>query len=85
MYQKNAEFRFLSKNKKTTLNPYILSPASRWSEYRDLNPRPLGPEPSTLPAALYPVTSYSIPYLFKQFKSLFLKFLKINKFFFKIK
>ena len=25
-----------------------------WSEYRDLNPRPLGPEPSALPAALYP-------------------------------
>ena len=25
-----------------------------WSEWRDLNPRPLGPEPSTLPAALHP-------------------------------
>ena len=26
----------------------------RWSEWRDLNPRPLGPEPSTLPTALHP-------------------------------
>ena len=25
-----------------------------WSEWRDLNPRPLGPEPSTLPTALHP-------------------------------
>ena len=25
-----------------------------WSEWRDLNPRPLGPEPSTLPSALHP-------------------------------
>ena len=27
---------------------------STWSEWRDLNPRPLGPEPSALPAALHP-------------------------------
>ena len=27
---------------------------SLWSEWRDLNPRPLGPEPSTLPSALHP-------------------------------
>ena len=26
-----------------------------WSEWGDLNPRPLGPEPSALPAALHPV------------------------------
>ncbi len=25
-----------------------------WSEWRDLNPRPLGPEPSALPTALHP-------------------------------
>ena len=25
-----------------------------WSEWGDLNPRPLGPEPSALPAALHP-------------------------------
>ena len=25
-----------------------------WSEWRDLNPRPLGPEPSALPSALHP-------------------------------
>ena len=29
----------------------------RWSEWRDLNPRPLGPEPSTLPTALHPVAA----------------------------
>ena len=28
-----------------------------WSEWGDLNPRPLGPEPSALPAALHPVFS----------------------------
>ena len=28
-----------------------------WSEWRDLNPRPLGPEPSTLPSALHPDVS----------------------------
>ena len=27
-----------------------------WSEWGDLNPRPLGPEPSALPAALHPVS-----------------------------
>ena len=30
-----------------------------WSEWRDLNPRPLGPEPSTLPAALHNALSKS--------------------------
>ena len=29
--------------------------ADFWSEWRDLNPRPLGPEPSALPTALHPV------------------------------
>ena len=29
-------------------------PASRWSEWCDLNTRPLGPEPSALPAAPHP-------------------------------
>ena len=28
--------------------------ADFWSEWRDLNPRPLGPEPSALPTALHP-------------------------------
>ena len=31
-----------------------LSWRSFWSEWRDLNPRPLGPEPSALPTALHP-------------------------------
>ena len=31
----------------------------RWSEWGDLNSRPLGPEPSALPAALHP-ESFSI-------------------------
>ncbi len=49
----------------TVCNHYIMKKAKKkaadllidgfWSEYRDLNPRPLGPEPSALPAALYPV------------------------------
>ena len=30
-----------------------------WSEWRDLNSRPLGPEPSTLPTALHPDTDIS--------------------------
>ena len=30
-----------------------------WSEWRDLNPRPLGPEPSALPTALHPDMSAS--------------------------
>ena len=29
--------------------------SSRWSEWRDLNPRPHGPEPCALPTALHPV------------------------------
>ena len=33
----------------------FVSLAATWSEWRDLNPRPLGPEPSTLPTALHPV------------------------------
>ena len=33
--------------------------ADFWSEWRDLNPRPLGPEPSALPTALHPDMSAS--------------------------
>ena len=29
-----------------------------WSEWRDLNPRPLGPEPSALPSALHPESAF---------------------------
>ena len=31
-----------------------------WSEWRDLNPRPLGPEPSALPTALHPDAAIDI-------------------------
>ena len=41
---------------KTKKNPRILEECEDflWSEWRDLNPRPLGPEPSALPTALHP-------------------------------
>ena len=45
---------------KTRKKPYLSTFSlinktfSKWSEWRDLNPRPLGPEPSTLPSALHP-------------------------------
>ena len=32
----------------------------KWSEWRDLNPRPLGPEPSALPTALHPASSFRL-------------------------
>ena len=31
--------------------------APTWSEWRESNPRPLGPEPSALPTALHPDTA----------------------------
>ncbi len=40
-----------------------------WSEWRDLNPRPLGPEPSTLPTALHPDASEMILYCLSPEKS----------------
>ena len=39
-------------NKKACDNIYVTGFKSEW---RDLNPRPLGPEPSALPTALHPV------------------------------
>ena len=45
---------------KTRKKPYLSTLSllnktfDNWSEWRDLNPRPLGPEPSTLPSALHP-------------------------------
>ena len=33
---------------------------SKWSECGDLNPGPLGPEPSALPSALHPETEYRL-------------------------
>ena len=45
---------------KTRKKPYLSTFSlinktfNKWSEWRDLNPRPLGPEPSTLPSALHP-------------------------------
>ena len=33
-----------------------------WSEWGDLNPRPLGPEPSTLPTALHPDIGENVLY-----------------------
>ena len=33
-------------------------PVFWWSEWGDLNSRPLGPEPSALPAALHPETAF---------------------------
>ncbi len=48
---------------KTKKNPRILEECEDflWSEWRDLNPRPLGPEPSALPTALHP--DISLKYL----------------------
>jgi hypothetical protein len=40
-------------NRKRALKPFGFK-APYWSEWRDLNPRPLGPEPSALPTALHP-------------------------------
>ncbi len=48
---------------KTKKNPRILEECEDflWSEWRDLNPRPLGPEPSALPAALHPDKFVAMP------------------------
>ena len=37
-----------------------LKSATTWSEWGDLNSRPLGPEPSALPTALHPETALSL-------------------------
>ena len=49
-------FKFLKTVEISSKNPAIVEIAGFlfWSEWRDLNPRPLGPEPSTLPSALHP-------------------------------
>ena len=43
-----------SKNKKSLESEWIQG-FLLWSEWRESNPRPLGPEPSALPTALHPV------------------------------
>ena len=43
-----------------------------WSEWRDLNPRPHGPEPCALPAALHPDSYPIIIFLFRAVKGEFL-------------
>lgn len=53
--------RKIQKNFFSYKQPAFLSTVF-WSEWRDLNSRPLGPEPSTLPTALHPdaLSSFTI-------------------------
>ena len=55
-YRKTLANRgFCKKKLDTHFNTHCIKTGVQlWSEWRDLNPRPLGPEPSALPAALHP-------------------------------
>ena len=57
-YRKTLANRgFYKKKLDTRFDTYCIKTGVQlWSEWGDLNPRPLGPEPSALPAALHPVS-----------------------------
>ena len=53
----------LDRNDKSELVPHLENSVRiiiSWSEWRDLNPRPHGPEPCALPTALHPVSFFII-------------------------
>lgn len=57
LFVKNLIVSLGAKTRKTAQKPRKINgfwAIFMWSEWRDLNPRPLGPEPSTLPSALHP-------------------------------
>ena len=64
---------------KTRKKPYLSTFSlinktfNKWSEWRDLNPRPLGPEPSTLPSALHPDNAWILYTIIIIKSSVFLK------------
>ena len=50
----DKRFFVKSEERKSKIDKLLLKLVDFWSEWRDLNPRPHGPEPCALPSALHP-------------------------------